>query len=48
MRFAIKTIEQVELTGPEQLLRSDLMSPFVWRTQIGKLAMLVRAVPPAS
>lgn len=47
MRFAVKTIEQVELTGPEQLLRSDLMSPFVWRTQSGKLALLLRAVPPA-
>ena len=48
MRFAVKTIEQVKLAGPEQLLRSDLMSPFVWRTQSGKLSLLVRATPPIS
>jgi len=48
MRFAVKTIEQVDLAGPEQLLGSDLMSPFVWRTQGGELGLLVRAVPCAS
>src|SRR5690606_7326022 len=38
-------VEPVLVDGPEELLRGDLMSPFVWRTPADELAVLLRALP---
>lgn len=43
--FNVRQIDAIEMTGHEVVSRRDLMSPYVWRTDDGKFAMLVRAVP---
>jgi predicted GH43/DUF377 family glycosyl hydrolase len=43
--FDLLAIDPVMVDGPTELLDHDLMSPFVWRTRHGQLAVLLRAVP---
>lgn len=42
--FNVKRIEQVVLDGPPDLMRRDLMSPYVWREPDGRWGIMVRAV----
>ena len=48
-RFSVSRIEPLDLLGPDELLRQELMSPYVWRLDegpdAGRLGVLVRAVP---
>lgn len=43
--FNVEQIDPVAMAGNENVLARDLMSPYVWRTDNGMYAMLVRAVP---
>lgn len=43
--FNVEQIDSVAMVGNEAVSRRDLMSPYVWRTDEGLYAMLVRAVP---
>lgn len=45
MRFEVKSIEPLTIEGPPSLLRSELMSPFVWESPDGRLHILIRVVP---
>lgn len=45
--FNVEQIDPITMTGNEPVSRRDLMSPYVWRTDDGRYAMLVRAVPRA-
>jgi predicted GH43/DUF377 family glycosyl hydrolase len=45
--FNVEAIDAVQLDATAPLKDRDLMSPFVWREDDGKLAILVRAVPTA-
>jgi predicted GH43/DUF377 family glycosyl hydrolase len=45
--FNVKRIESVTLDGPPELMRRDLMSPFVWREPDGRWGIMVRAVVKA-
>ena len=43
--FNVEQIDAITMTGNALVSRRDLMSPYVWRTDEGIYAMLVRAVP---
>lgn len=43
--FAIETVEAVAVRGGGELVGRDLMSPFVWKRDDGRHAMLLRGVP---
>lgn len=43
--FNVEQIDPLAMVGNEAVSRRDLMSPYVWRTDDGRFAMLVRAVP---
>lgn len=43
--FNVEQIDPINMVGNEVVSRRDLMSPYVWRTDQGLYAMLVRAVP---
>ncbi len=43
--FNVEQIDAIAMVGNEAVSRRDLMSPYVWRTDDGAYAMLVRAVP---
>jgi predicted GH43/DUF377 family glycosyl hydrolase len=43
--FNVEQIDPLAMVGNEEVSRRDLMSPYVWRTDQGSFAMLVRAVP---
>lgn len=43
--FNVEQIDPIAMVGNEAVSRRDLMSPYVWRTDDGQYAMLVRAVP---
>lgn len=43
--FEIIAIEAVDIAGPASLRASDLLSPFVWPTPDGRLAVLLRVIP---
>jgi len=45
--FAVERIDYISLSGPDELLSKELMSPFVWQEpDDARLHLLVRAVPP--
>ncbi len=44
--FTVEKIEAVEVHGPDAIHGQALMSPYVWRLDGGKYALLVRVVPP--
>lgn len=44
--FNVEAIENVRLTGPDELMARDFMSPFVWAEHDGRFGIMVRAVPP--
>jgi beta-1,2-mannobiose phosphorylase / 1,2-beta-oligomannan phosphorylase len=43
--FVIDQIDPVSMHGNAAVSQRDLMSPYVWQPEIGRFAMLVRAVP---
>lgn len=43
--FNVEQIDRIDMMGNARVSRRDLMSPYVWRTDDGVFAMLVRAVP---
>lgn len=43
--FNVEQIDPITMVGNEEVSRRDLMSPYVWLTDEGLYAMLVRAVP---
>lgn len=43
--FNVERVDPIEMAGNEDVSRRDLMSPYVWQTDDGRYAMLVRAVP---
>jgi predicted GH43/DUF377 family glycosyl hydrolase len=43
--FNVEQIDPIAMVGNQAVSRRDLMSPYVWRTDQGPFAMLVRAVP---
>jgi predicted GH43/DUF377 family glycosyl hydrolase len=43
--FNVEQIDPIAMVGNEDVSRRDLMSPYVWLTDDGVYAMLVRAVP---
>lgn len=43
--FNVEQIDPLAMVGNEDVSRRDLMSPYVWKTDHGLYAMLVRAVP---
>jgi beta-1,2-mannobiose phosphorylase / 1,2-beta-oligomannan phosphorylase len=43
--FNVEQIDPIVMVGNEAVSRRDLMSPYVWRADDGRYAMLVRAVP---
>jgi predicted GH43/DUF377 family glycosyl hydrolase len=43
--FNVEQIDPITMAGNETVAQRDLMSPYVWRTDGGVYAMLVRAVP---
>jgi predicted GH43/DUF377 family glycosyl hydrolase len=43
--FNVEQIDPIAMVGNQAVSRRDLMSPYVWRTDQGPYAMLVRAVP---
>ena len=43
--FNVEQIDAIAMVGNVAVSRRDLMSPYVWRTDDGSYAMLVRAVP---
>ena len=43
--FNVEQMDPIDMVGNEAVSRRDLMSPYVWRTDDGVFAMLVRAVP---
>ncbi len=43
--FNVEQIDPIAMIGNEDVSRRDLMSPYVWQTDDGHYAMLVRAVP---
>ncbi len=43
-RFAVERIDDLRFTGPDLLATSELMSPYVWRQNDGRLGILVRVV----
>lgn len=43
--FNVRQIDPIAMTGNAAVSSRDLMSPYVWRTDHGEFAMLVRAVP---
>ena len=43
--FNVEQIDSITMGGPPDCARRDLMSPYVWRLDDGRFAMLVRAVP---
>lgn len=45
--FNVEQIDTLKVIGNAAVSRRDLMSPYVWRTDGGRFAMLVRAVPRA-
>jgi predicted GH43/DUF377 family glycosyl hydrolase len=43
--FNVEQIDALSIAGPPEVAARDLMSPYVWRRDDGRFAMLVRAVP---
>lgn len=41
--FNVKRIETITLEGPADLMRRDLMSPYIWREADGRWGIMVRA-----